>query len=828
MDLPQSASLQSVSRTHKFGGSSLADAACIRHVADLLIADDAHQQIAVTSAMQGTTNALIALSDTAAAGGEWKTALAALRQRHLDTAAALLAQPDTMQARINALCDELADLLQATALLRQPGRSALDRVQGMGEVLSTSLLNAHLRDRGHDYALLDARDVLRIKHTDLGAVVDWDVSAQHLAEWRKKYPQARVNVTGFVASDEHGLPTTLGRNGSDYSAAIFASLFDTDELHIWSDVDGVLSADPRIVPDAIPLSGMSYREACELAYFGAKVIHPQTMTPAIARGLPILMRNTFRPEFPGTRIDAEGDRHSAGPVKGLTLGGQLALVCLEGAGLMGVPGTAERVFAALRTANISVVMISQGSSEHSICCVVHEREAGLACHVLRAAFTHELSNAQVNGVTMTSGISVLAAVGDGMAGTPGVAAQMFDALARARVNIRAIAQGASERNISVAIATEDAARALRAVHASFWLSPQTIALAVIGPGNVGGALLNQLQASLPRLRQNANIDLRLRALATRSKLWLYEHGDDADWQARMQTAPSEASLDRLAAHLLDTHLPHAIIIDCSASDDVAARYTEWLSAGIHVITPNKHAGAGPLERYDAIREVCRKTGARFRYEATVGAGLPVISTLRDLLDTGDELIAIDGIFSGTLAWLFNKFDGSQPFSALVREAHALGYTEPDPRDDLSGMDVARKLVILAREAGMSLSLNDVTVQSLVPESLGNADRDTFMAGLEALDAPMQAALDSARAQGQVLRYVARLESNGKASVTLQPLPSDHAFAHLRLTDNCVSFTTRRYCDNPLVVQGPGAGAEVTAAGVFSDLLRLAAALGAKL
>ena len=284
----------------------------------------------------------------------------------------------------------------------------------------------------------------------------------------------RVNVTGFVARDEHGLPTTLGRNGSDYSAAIFASLFDADELHIWSDVDGVLSADPRIVPEAVPLTAMSYREACELAYFGAKVIHPQTMTPAIARGLPILMRNTFRPDFPGTRIDADGDRSAAGPVKGLTLGGELALVCLEGAGLIGVPGTAERVFAALRAAHISVVMISQGSSEHSICCVVHQREAAAARDALREAFVRELAGAQVQGVTMLAGVSVLAAVGDGMAGTPGVAARMFDALARARVNIRAIAQGASERNISVAIDSADAARALRAVHAAFWLSPQTI------------------------------------------------------------------------------------------------------------------------------------------------------------------------------------------------------------------------------------------------------------------------------------------------------------------------------------------------------------------
>ena len=815
-------------RAHKFGGSSLADASRIRHVASLMLGAGEPRQVVVVSAIQGTTNALIAMTTAAAAGEDWQAAWSALRTQHADAASALLEAPAELHAWIDARFADIADLLRAVSLLRQPGRAALDRIQGMGEVLSATLLQAHLRARGADYALLDARDVLLVRHAELGAVVDWDESARRLDAWRAANPQPRVVVTGFVAGGEDGLPTVLGRNGSDFSGAIFAALFDAAELHIWSDVDGVLSADPRLVPEAVSLASMSYREACELAYFGAKVIHPQTMTPAIARGLPILMRNTFKPEFPGTRIDADGDGGHGGPVKGLTLDPGLALVSLEGAGLIGVPGTAERVFAALHAARISVVMISQGSSEHSICSVVRERDAEAARRALLDAFSRELDGGQVQGVQVVPGISVLAAVGDGMAGKPGVAAQLFAALARARVNIRAIAQGASERNISVAIAAEDATRGLRAAHAAFWLSPQTLALAVIGPGKVGAALLDQLQAALPRLRSEANVDLRLRALATSRRMWLCDHGDPADWRTRIEEEPQPADLDAITTHLLDSHLPHAVVIDCSASDSVAAQYPAWLAAGIHVITPNKHAGAGPLPRYAAIREARASSGARFRYEATVGAGLPVISTLRDLLDTGDELVAVDGILSGTLAWLFNKFDGSTPFSGLVREAHALGYTEPDPRDDLSGMDVARKLVILGREAGMALSLEDVRVQGLVPEALRDTDRDSFMAGLASLDAPMQAALEAARARGCVLRYVARLQRDGNASVALQELPADHAFAHLRLTDNCVQFTTRRYRDNPLVVQGPGAGPEVTAAGVFSDLLRLAAALGARL
>ena len=813
-------------RAHKFGGSSLADAGRIRHVAGLMLDADEDRQVVVVSAMQGTTDALIGLAEAAAQGRDWQAALDGLRQRHLQAADALLESPAATRDWIDTQCAQLAELLRAVGLLRQPGRAAFERIQGMGEVLSSRLLHAHLRERGGDYALLDAREVLVVRPGELGVIVDWQESARRLTDWKLAHPQSRAVATGFVAAGPDGLPTVLGRNGSDFSAAIFAVLFDSDELHIWSDVDGVLSADPRLVPEAVSLAAMSYREACELAYFGAKVIHPQTMTPAIARGLPILMRNTFNPAFAGTRIDADGG--AGGPVKGLTLNRGLALVSLEGAGLIGVPGTAERVFAALHAARISVVMISQGSSEHSICSVVREPDADAARAVLLDEFARELASAQVQGVQVVPGISVLAAVGDGMAGTPGVAAQLFGALARARVNIRAIAQGASERNISVAIAAEDQTRALRAAHAAFWLSPQTVALAVIGPGKVGAALLDQLQVALPRLRLDANIDLRLRALATSSKLWLSEHRDSADWRARMQGEPVETDLSSIASHLLDTHMPHAAIIDCSASNAVAEYYPQWLAAGIHVITPNKQAGAGPLDRYEAIRSARAHGGARFRYEATVGAGLPVISTLRDLLDTGDELIAIDGILSGTLAWLFNRFDGSVPFSELVREAHALGYTEPDPRDDLSGTDVARKLVILAREAGMPLSLGDVDVQSLVPERLRDADRDGFMASLHELDAPMLSAYDAARDRGCVLRYVARLQQDGKARVALLELPDDHAFAHLRLTDNCVQFTTRRYRDNPLIVQGPGAGPEVTAAGVFSDLLRLSAALGARL
>jgi len=398
------------------------------------------------------------------------------------------------------------------------------------------------------------------------------------------------------------------------------------------------------------------------------------------------------------------------------------------------------------------------------------------------------------------------------------------------VNVRMIAQGSSERNISVAIDAADAARALRAVHAGFYLSPQAISVGVIGPGNVGLALLEQLRLAQPRLLQTAQVDLRVRALADSRRMLLSDPGlalDHARENVKDTLAREGVSLElaRFTDFVKTDHLPHAVIIDCSASDAVAAHYPAWLARGIHVVTPNKHAGAGPLDRYRAIQA---NGAARFRYESTVGAGLPVITTLRDLLNTGDEVLAIDGILSGTLAWLFNRYDGATPFSELIRTARALGYTEPDPRDDLSGKDVARKLVILARENGWTTQLSDVQLESLVPPALQDMGVDAFMDQLDAFDAPLLHRLETARAQGQVLRYVAHLDASGVATVGLVALPSDHAFAHIRLTDNIIQFTTRRYKDNPLVVQGPGAGPEVTAAGVFADLLRVAASVGAPL
>ena len=817
---------------HKFGGSSLADAACIDHVASLLDrrADDDAQAV-VVSAMAGVTNALLDMAACAASGkAEWRDRLGSVRRLHLDTLDTLVHDP-SLHAASAAVLDQrfltLEQLLASLALMGSAPTEALELISGHGELLSAELLSARLRDAGQEAEFVDAREVLRTKPAALLVTVDWQASAVQLEQLMQARPARRYVITGFICRTVEGRISTLGRNGSDYSASIFGRLLNADEIHIWTNVDGLLSADPGSVPQAELLEHLSYREAFELAYFGARVIHPQALSPALERDIPVFIRNTFNPDCLGTRIDSVG--HPTPPVKGISGVGNMALINIEGAGMIGVPGTAERIFSALHRAEISVSMISQGSSEHSICVVVPGRAGQAARDILEEVFERELRHGQIHRVSLVCDIRILAIVGEGMTGTPGIAARLFASLARAGINVRAIAQGASERNISVAVDEYDAERALKAIHAGFYLSDQTLSVGLIGPGQVGSALAKQILDAADRLKREANLDLRLRAVASSTRMRLSDSGliaADSDQPLGQDHEP--LNLERFADFVDDDHLPHAVIIDCTASDAVAERYLDWINRGIHVITPNKHAGSGDLDRYRALRNRLDSSSARWRYEATVGAGLPVIQTLRDLIDTGDRVMRIDGIFSGTLAYLFNRYRSGMSFAALVREACAAGYTEPDPRDDLSGMDVARKLVILARELGLEMSLRQVSVESLVPAELNGSDVEVFLASLADHDAVMAERVARAEADGQVLRYVASLDAEGNAGVALQSLPADHPFAHLALTDNVVAFRTERYRDNPLIVQGPGAGPEVTAAGVFADLLRVAVSLGARL
>ena len=818
---------------HKFGGSSVADADCFRKVAAILDSAPPARLGVVLSACRGVTDALLRLVALAERQDEaFRGELAQLRARHAAIAEELLtpaaAQP--YLATLDRDCHDLLGILQAVKLTRAAARNVSDLIAGYGEIWSTRLFQRFFEERARRPGAvqwLDARRVVVAEWGPLGPGVQWAESRANLEALVPADFSGTLIITGFIASDGRGVQTTLGRNGSDFSASIFGALLHASEIQIWTDVDGVLSADPRRVPDATVIDSLSYSEAMELAYFGAKVLHPQTMAPAVKDGIPIWIRNTFAPAKVGTLICARPS--SALPVKGITSIEHVALINLEGTGMIGVPGTAHRLFGALREEGISVILISQGSSEHSICCAIPAEQAERAATVVRRAFERELQEGQIQSVDVDPDLAILAVVGDGMAGTPGIAAKVFAALGTSGVNVRAIAQGASERNISAVVEGRSATRALRAVHAGLYLSPHTISIGVIGPGTVGRVLLDQLASQCERLRRQCKLDLRVRGVLGSQRMLLADPGVAlGDWRARYQESGTAAELTRFVEHVRVDYLPHTVLVDCTASAAIAGRYADWLAAGIHIVTPNKKANSAELAYYHRLHEARRAGASHYLYEATVGAGLPVVHTLRDLRETGDDITSIEGIFSGTLAYLFNVYDGRVSFSEIVQDARQRGFTEPDPRDDLSGMDVARKLIILGREMGLTLELQDVKVESLVPADLASGSIEEFMAQLPRYDAAFARRLEAARARGKLLRYTGTLSAAGEATVGLQELDARHPFANIALTDNVVRFATRRYCDNPLIVQGPGAGPEVTAGAVFADLLRLAAYLGARL
>ena len=812
-------------KIHKFGGSSLADAECFRRVAGLLLDRKDPRLGVVVSAMGGMTDALLELVDLAEQDdSRFNEQIDALGERYNGTATALL-DGDALAGVVEAWgedADDIRDVLKAVALVRSAPQRSRDVVAGYGEIWSARLLAAHLGQespaRGGTW--VDARKVITVSQTELGPTVQWPSSQSRFHELVPNDFKGIAVITGFIAADEAGLQTTLGRNGSDYSAAIFAALSDAAELTIWSDVDGVMSADPNRVPEARVIEQMTYSEAMELAYFGAKVIHPQTLGPAIQNDIPVIIRSSFNPEHPGTQISAAAA--TADDIKGITAISGMALVNLEGSGMIGVPGTADRLFAALKAAGVSVTLISQASSEHSICIAVPQDVAARARQVIKDEFAVELHSRQIQSVDVTDNQSIVAVVGDEMAGTPGVAGRFFGTLGRAGINVRAIAQGSSERNISAVVNSDEATRALRAAHSGFYLSSKTLSIGVIGPGTVGAALLRQLEKQRSRLEQQFNLDLRVRGIARSRQMLLGEPRIElGGWQDAFEQDAVDLDLEAFERHVNPEHLPHAVIIDCTASEHVASRYPGWLADGVHVITPNKRAFSGPYADYRALQDAADQGSSHYFYETTVGAGLPIIDTLCDLIHTGDDVRSVRGIFSGTLAYLFNVYDGSKPFSDIVRAAKESGYTEPDPRDDLSGMDVARKLTILAREMGQPLEIGDFPIESLVPESLRECSIDEFLDRLSESDAAIDALYRKASSDNKRLRYVAQLDAQGNARVGLDAVAAEHPFSNINLTDNIVQFETARYSANPLVVQGPGAGPEVTAAGVFADLLRLA-------
>jgi aspartokinase/homoserine dehydrogenase 1 len=624
-------------------------------------------------------------------------------------------------------------------------------------------------------------------------------------------------------------PSLSRECGAEYAASVVANKISGSLITYWNQELMVTTADINDVPSAAVIDAITYSEATELSFFGSPVIRPQNMVPALAKKIPLRLRSFNQVEHLGTLIDDTEGTKDHRPVKGFSVTRGIALINVEGAGMIGVPGIASRLFEAMQQAEISVVLISQASSEYSICYAVPAEQAALAKAIARSTFINEIESNRIHNIEAEMGCAILAAVGENMIGVPGIAATFFNALGKARVNVRAIAQGSSERNISAVIKETDSRRALRALHAGFFLSNQTLSVGIFGPGNIGGTLLDQIADEAVRLKNEFGVDIRIRAIANSKKMLLDEMGIDlSSWRKNFEQKSIELDLEKLVKYVSASYFPHAVLIDCTSSTHLPEHYVDWIERGIHIITPNKRAGTAAYPKYEKLMNAGRHYGKHFLYETTVGAGLPVIGTLKDLIQTGDRVKSVEGIVSGTLAYLFSSYDGSQPFSTLVKSAKESGYTEPDPRDDLSGMDVARKTIILAREMGYKVELEDIDVFSLVPKELEDVSLSEFMERMDLMDNQIATLYKEAEKQEKKLCYVGRITESGQCQVELASYPKNHPFSQSKGTDNVVAFTTERYYGQPLVIQGPGAGPEVTAGGVFADLLRLSSYLGARL
>ncbi len=815
-------------KIYKFGGSSLADTACFVRVSKIILdsyyVNKNHNHGIVVSAMGGFTDLLIKISEDCTSkslfsSDEYKL----ISERISILSNDLLEEKESKEYLDNVFSDfdEIKNILEQSHDKEDSGDKS-EIIAGYGELWSARLMNIYLNKLLADEksVFLDSRKVIFLDESNINESIDWQKSNESFSKFTSSSPSKLYLITGFIASRYDGISTNLGRNGSDYSSAIFASLFDAEELVIWTDVDGVLSADPNRVKNARLISNLSYNEAMELAYFGAKVIHPKTFSPLIKQEIPIYIRNTFDPEKKGTKISSNIDANRE--IKGITVIESMALINVEGTGMLGVPGTADKLFASLKEKDISVSLISQASSEHSICIAIPQSLTEIAYKQINDAFSEEIKLGLISNIDINRDLSVLAVVGDNMVGQYGIAGKFFNTLGEAEISVRAIAQGSSERNISAVIDSKDTNQALNEIHKGFFMTKSTLNIGIIGIGVVGGELLNQLSNNAENICNKYNIKVEIKGIAKSNAMILAENSlDFSDWKALIESSSADFDVDKFVKHVSDGGVnQNTLIIDCTSNEDISSKYSQWLESGLHVITPNKKAFSGNLKTYKKIKDLSNSTGNYCFYETTVAAGLPVISTVQSLIDTGDIIHSIEGIFSGTLAYLFNVYDGTKPFSQIVSEAKSSGYTEPDPRDDLTGMDVARKLAIIGREAGRELEINTFSIENLVPEELMNVDPDQFLDLFKSYDNDMQERFLNAKKNSMVLRYTAKLNKDNEVSIGLSEYPRDHAFSNIQLTDNIIQIQSDRYSKNPMVIQGPGAGPAVTAAGIFADIVTL--------
>ena len=808
----------------KFGGTSVASAENIRKsLAIVATAATKSPVVMVVSALGGTTDLLIGAGRAAAVGNTvYRDTLAQLAERHHTAARELLAGAEHHEklAAIAAQFAELQTLCDGIFALGELSNRTLDRLMSYGELLSSRLITAAAKALGLAAGWADARQLIRTSSRFGAAEVDMAVTTRQVADLRDASPAHIWVVPGFIGADAHGVTTTLGRGGSDYTGALLAAALGAGVLEIWTDVSGMMTADPRLVRSARPIARISYQEAMELSHFGAKVLYPPTVQPVMQRGIPLWIKNTFAPADYGTLVELEPP-HTTAVVQGISSIGNLALLNLEGSGMVGVPGFSQRLFAALARERINVVLITQSSSEHSICVGVNEQDTISAQAVVDDEFATEIAAGRIEPLRPERGLAIVALVGENMKDHPGISGKLFGALGQNGVNIRAIAQGASEKNISTVIRAVDVRKAINVLHEAFFeATVKQVNLFILGPGNVGSKLLEQLARQQVHLLEKLGLQVRVVAIANSRHCLVNENGLDLTaWPEELVAAPAQ-TLAEFTQLIIGRNLRNSIFVDVTANPAAAGIYAKLLEKSVAIVACNKVAASSEYAQYSRLKSLSKEFNASYLFETNVGAALPIIGTLNDLTRSGDVVRRMEAVLSGTLNFVFNNYDGTQPFADVVRQAQAEGYTEPDPRLDLSGSDVARKILILAREAGEVMEMSDIEINGFLPSTCLEGDVEAFYTQMAAHESHFRALYDAATAAGKRLKFVARY-ADGRATVGLQTVAPGHDLYDLRGKDNVVLFYTDRYVDQPLVVKGAGAGAEVTASGVFADIIRAA-------
>ncbi len=813
-------------RVLKFGGTSVANAGRFINVADIAAQESADDRVSlVLSAPAKITNLLVALVQAGMSGSDGKDIQNQIR-KIIEPIYETLSEkyPSFDKATVQAEFEETMNLIsrriQGAAMLGECPERVQAFIESRGETFSIAIMRELLKARGFSVRVIDPAAVLITEGDIMESSVDLEASKKAYAAIPDEDPKAITLMCGFSGADREGRLVLLGRNGSDYSAACLANICKAAACEIWTDVDGVYSCDPRAVPDALFLKRVSYKEAMELSYFGAKVLHPRTIAPLMLGDIPCLIKNTNNPNGDGTLISSKSDPEV--PIKGISDLKNISLINISGPGMKGMVGMAGRLFTAVSRAGISIVLITQSSSEYSISFCIPSSDLKLAQHTIEDEFSLELKDGLLDPIEVTDGLAIISVVGDGMRTLTGTSGRFFRALAEANINITAIAQGSSERSISAVIAGDKVAEAIRICHMSFFSSRQLLDLIIVGVGGVGGELISQIKKMHPSLLEHQGVDIRVVGIANSHHFLTDAAGIDLEsYHDRLHSQDLPPfSLERAAKLTHDSHLVNPILVDCTSDDRLALTYCDLMKAGMHVVTPSKKANTGSYAYYQKLRHTARRYHRKFMYEANVGAGLPVISTLQNEQSAGDRLIEFSGIMSGTLSYIFGLVEDGATLSEATAKAYELGYTEPNPADDLEGTDVARKLLILARECGMRLELSDVKVECAVDKKyLQGSDADEVLEGLKRADREFSEKVQKAKAQGKVLRYIASIK-NGVCRCGVTAVgPSDPLFK-VRGGENALAFTTAYYQPIPLVVRGYGAGKEVTAAGVLSDILRL--------